>query len=224
MPRTPVSTPRTDDPRYQRVRLALNDAIRELAATRPADRIAVADVAVRAGVSRTTFYAHAPTPVRLLAAALLTDLTPVLERVMREVTDPRTALPDVWRTAYLGLLEHVAANDAVYRTALDGGSALFPILIDGLEPSARRMVDAAAERMDEDVTGLWRDMAVLQLTHGSIVTVTTWLRTQPPADPAQVVETYLTLAPPWQLARPDASGRLVLRRSQRRKPPGREVS
>ena len=57
-----------DDPRYLRARDRLIEVLRELAAQRPAELLTVSEIAARAGVSRTTFYAHAQTPADLLAA------------------------------------------------------------------------------------------------------------------------------------------------------------
>ena len=47
---------------------------------------------------------------------------------------------------------------------------------------------------------------------GSIAMIKAWLDTDLADPPEVVIDTYLTLAPPWQLARPDETGHIAMRR------------
>jgi len=207
-----------DDPRYVRVRAALRCAVLELAAQRPAEEISVAELTSAAGVSRTVFYSHASSPVRLLADALVVELAPVLDGVETAMATGRTQFGTVWRDGYLALLEHVEAHRAVYVTAVEARSGVVTALVEYFAQLAAASVDAVAARMAEPVSPLWRTMAVQQHAHGTIAMIETWVQAAPGTSPHDVVAAYLALAPPWQLARPDADGQIVLHRGQGPRP------
>lgn len=57
-------------------------------------------------------------------------------------------------------------------------------------------------------------MAISQQVYNLVAVVVAWLRTGMEESPESVVNTYLTLAPPWQLARFEDGGTLSLKRSR----------
>ncbi|MCL2466255.1 MAG: hypothetical protein FWF02_01695 [Micrococcales bacterium] len=199
-----------------RVRVALRRAVLELAAQRPAEEISVAELTSQAGVSRTVFYSHASSPVRLLADALVAELAPVLDGVEAAMASSRADFGSVWRDGYLALLDHVQAHRAVYVTAVEARSGVVSVLVEYFAQLAAASVDAVAERMAEPVSSLWRTMAVQQHAHGTVAMIETWVHAAPGTSPHDVVATYLALAPPWQLARPDADGLITLHRGHGR--------
>ncbi|MBK7822751.1 MAG: TetR/AcrR family transcriptional regulator C-terminal domain-containing protein [Tessaracoccus sp.] len=208
-----------EDPRYLRVRASLVSALFELAAEVPADEISVSQLASAAGVSRTTFYSHSSSPAQLLADTLVERLAPRLDALADEMTVPGVEYVELWREAYTALLEHVQEHRAVYETLLATSSFTLSSLVQYLESVATRSVDAVVAQFAEPhVTALWRTMAIQQQVRGSIAMIKAWLDTGLADPPDVVIDTYLTLAPPWQLARPDETGHITLRRIRSAQP------
>ncbi|MGC4152354.1 MAG: TetR/AcrR family transcriptional regulator [Propionicimonas sp.] len=206
-----------EDPRYLRVRASLTRAILELAADMPPEEIPVSQLTAAAGVSRTTFYSHASSPAELLAGTLEAELRPDLDILAERMGESGADYLALWREIYLVLLGHVEQHRGIYETLLATHSFAMYSLLGYLEEVAGRYVDAVSEHFtDGGVTALWRTMAIQQQVHNTIAMITAWLQTQLADPPEAVLETYLTLAPPWQLARPDASGHISLRRGVRR--------
>lgn len=205
----------TDDPRYLRVRAKLVAALLDLARTRPAEEITVSELTAAAGVSRTAFYSHAGSPAQLLADVLVGELRPRLATLAESMSHPGARYVDLWRAIYMTLLEHVQAHRRIYELITSGNSAVFSALISCFEEAARRYVDAIRDRLDgPPVTELWAAMAVQQQVHNMIAVIGAWIATGMLEPAEAVVDTYMTLAPPWQLARPDEYGRVSLRRTR----------
>lgn len=214
-----------NDPRYVRVRASLVAALLELAAEVPPEEIPVSQLAAVAGVSRTTFYSHAASPTQLLAETLVAELRPDLEVLAERMSESGADYLALWRKIYLVLLGHVERHRVIYETLLATNSLAMYSLLGYLEEVAGRYVDAVSEHFaDGTVSRLWRTMAVQQQVHNILAMITAWLQTELEDPPEVVLQTYLTLAPPWQLARPDASGRITLRRGVRRTPGGPQFS
>ena len=108
------------DPRVVRTRGRLQDALLALARDHPLESIAVADVAERAGVNRSSFYQHYTDKEALLADALSAqalaagaDLSELL------TTDVGPEPPAALRRWFA----HLADHDTLYRRALGGATA-----------------------------------------------------------------------------------------------------
>jgi AcrR family transcriptional regulator len=202
-----------DDPRYQRVRAKLTAAVLELAAERPADTITVSELTKAAGVSRAVFYSHAGSPADLLADVLFAELRPRLDGFAAELGEATADHAGLWRRLYLALLDHVQAHRGVYfRIAADSPGVLGRLSAYFEEAAARHVAAVAAHFPGGGPAGLWRALAVQQAAAGSVALITTWASTGFAESPEAVVDTYLSLAPPWQLAKPDADGVIRLRR------------
>lgn len=210
-----VARETADDPRYQRVRLQLVEALLSLAAERPAESISVSELTSAAGVSRAAFYGHATSPASLLAEILIEELRPGFEAVAVRMQQPGADYIELWRQVYLNLLEHVAEHQGVYQVLTSRESAVSSALTSFFERTASVYVNAIEVQLvgfrDAE---LWRAMAITQQAHNMISVARAWIQTGMAASPNTVVDTYLTLAPPWQLARADADGRISLRRSR----------
>lgn len=215
---TPDTSPapsRTEDRRYQRVRAKLVSAVSELAAQKPAESITVSELASAAGVSRTTFYSHAESPASLLAQHLVDQISPVLDPLAQifERSGPEYVL--AWRDAMRELLRHVQERHDVYNHVFrpDGQSVVLSILSAYFEDVFSRYVQEFRTRVDgEPPSDLWVAMATSQQVHNTIALISSWLRTGMEETVDQAIGTYVTLVPPWQLARFTDSGRTTLGR------------
>lgn len=206
-----------EDPRYLRVRGNLVSALLDLAAESPVDELSVSELAAAAGVSRTTFYSHSSSPSQLLADTLISQLQPELDGWASQMSRTGADYTGMWREVYVALLEHVQRHRRIYEGLFSANSSALTSLLDYLETVASRYVDAVGTHfVDQEITPLWRAMAIQQLVHNTVAMIRAWLQTGLEDPPEAVVDTYLTLAPPWQLARPDESGRIRMHRGARR--------
>ncbi|MFG6194357.1 TetR/AcrR family transcriptional regulator [Nonomuraea sp. JJY05] len=103
------------DPRVRRTQAALQRTLIDLVQDRDLSRISVADVAERAGVSRSTFYDHYRDVHELAEAACTTMIDDLIEAIpdpgARKVPD---AAPDTLLTFFTHLDEHAG----LYRSVL----------------------------------------------------------------------------------------------------------
>lgn len=118
------------DPRYARSQRALRDAALTLAAAAPLQSISVSEVCRAAGITRDTFYRHAPSPVELVAVTLGDGLAEAIGR-----HDPLSGL-EAFRAAERSLLQHVADHVDVYRNAME------PQLLAPLRANLERTIHA----------------------------------------------------------------------------------
>ena len=104
------------DVRWHRSRSALNEAILELAATKPVKALTAQEVAEWAGVNRSTFYKHAKNPAELLQSALSQDLIKIREELLQNILEgePRVAI----RQGTADLLRHVTVYRSIYGPAM----------------------------------------------------------------------------------------------------------
>lgn len=168
------------DPRIARTRTLLQDALLSLARERDLDEIAVADIADRATINRSTFYQHYADKDTLLADALdeqarraeadLTDLA------MLELSDDP---PEV----LVRYAEHLAENAALYRRAL--GEHGSPVATARLR---RRITTIAITGIclhtdDDDSIGLPVEIAAASITGSLIGVLTAWLDMDPMPSP-----------------------------------------
>ncbi|MFF0390746.1 TetR/AcrR family transcriptional regulator [Kitasatospora sp. NPDC004615] len=181
-----------DDPRVQRTRARLREAILELVAEQDLDAITISAVANRAGINRATVYQHYPDVHALVVDAMDGPIAEVARAVR---VCPADAPPDRAPEALAGLFEHIAARAAVYRCALgDQGSA-------GFAGRMREQVTAAlAERFHEgkrpagfdDVPA---DVHAAYLAGALLGVVTHWITGERPAPASELAAAF------WRLFR-----------------------
>lgn len=206
-----------DDPRFQRVREHLVRAVMELAAAKPAEQITVSELTARAEVARTTFYKHAESPAQLLADHLIGQIGPRFEPLATLLDDAGEDYLLRWREIMIELLEYVQENEAIYSRifTVDGQSVVLAMLSAYFEKVFEEYVESFVQHVDDDAPSrLWVAMAISQQVHNLIAIIGSWLRTEMEETPELVVSTYVSLAPPWQLAKFSPSGRTSLRRNR----------
>jgi AcrR family transcriptional regulator len=107
------------DPRTIRTAEAFREAIVELAAERPISQVTVADLAVRAGVTRATFYNHFTSPLALLTQVLIADLEQAHRLEEERRTEGGYSAAEMLRLSIVDVADHIERFEAVYRLAVD---------------------------------------------------------------------------------------------------------
>ncbi|GAB2856011.1 hypothetical protein GCM10022221_64530 [Actinocorallia aurea] len=177
-----------------------------LAAQRPVEDIAVADLVRAARVNRTTFYKHAATPAEVLAQALYADLDEVRAGWVRGTVAEPGAPVDVWRRSSEALADHLERHDGVYTVGLMGrrSPVLYRILVDHFLGSARvllhedpRLPPAGGDPAE------WRTEAYSRfIAHGAAGVVEAWLSLDAPRDENLLVSALVELLARWLITPP----------------------
>jgi AcrR family transcriptional regulator len=213
------------DVRQLRTRDALARAIRELASERTLAEITVTDVAIRAGISRPTFYAHAASPGALLGAVLGAELQSLREQfdlASEQSADDESIPLERFQAA---LVEHVYRNAAIYRHNLRHRlpPELRDVLIDHIEwglvdhltrhpdiaprdPEADAELQAQAEThgLVDVAESRYREAALYSAmaASGTVAALETWLRVPDPLNPERAVSAIRRGTAQWWLATP----------------------
>jgi AcrR family transcriptional regulator len=190
------------DPRQQRTTDALRRTILAVAAERPIDQVQVAEIARRAGITRSTFYNQGATPSVLLARYFAEEL----DAVQREFQSRRTArdanLAEVWADSERDLVEHLLRHSAIYERDLadSAGGHLGPtlrnLLVGHIERSLREHLDSFP-RLAETAGVLERDMYAAFVAHGTVGAFEIWLRSPAPRDAEAATRAILHSLPGW---------------------------
>ncbi|MGV9182881.1 TetR/AcrR family transcriptional regulator [Arcanobacterium canis] len=209
------TTPAKDhaDPRYLRSRELLRAAAFELALAKRPDDISIAELTKRAGVSRGTFYAHASTPPEFIAHMLLNEITPILDPIGSVITDHGSNYLRYVRNAYGDLLRSVAQRSDIYRNIFltSPESTSVGYFAHYIRQIATQYVDSFAHYNAEPLTPLWRFMAIEQQVSNFLVLIRSQLSTGEDIFNESTVNTFMSLVPPWQLARFNPDGRFDMR-------------
>lgn len=190
------------DPRQQRSRALLHDAVLRLAAERPVAELSMTAVAAAAGVHRSTVYEHAGSVDELLQAALgaeLDDLRaglPVAGAPPEEVARAVTAVTR-------GVLEHVARHAPIYRAGLADGErdhGLRGMLGRHFRESGRILREVSGVDVALDVPGLEHgyvaDAAARFIADGTVGVIAAWLE-RPELGVDDLLRLYGRLLPSW---------------------------
>ncbi|QEO14424.1 TetR/AcrR family transcriptional regulator [Agromyces intestinalis] len=161
------------DPRIARTRRSLQGALLELAREHPLDEIAIADIAERAGVNRSSFYQHYPDKDTLLADAL--DAAVEEAGASLPELDGRLDAPP---EALVSYLRHYDENADLYRRVLGAqGSgvarARLRARIEQMALEGIRMSGADAYQ------GLPLDVAAAGVTGSVLGVLEAWLERDP---------------------------------------------
>ncbi|MCM6762467.1 TetR/AcrR family transcriptional regulator [Rathayibacter sp. ZW T2_19] len=185
------------DARQRRSQESLHRAIIELAAERTVSSLTVSDITDRAGVNRSTFYAHAASAAELLSAALLTDLDLIRADYLTQLGESDRAGASN-REATVRILQHLERHRAVYLGAFDdvGGDSGLRVM---LAAQFRRSVSDAIESGAVTVPrkNLLPGGAAAYISAGSAALMEEWLRLPAPRDPDLYLDAFAQVLPPW---------------------------
>lgn len=122
-----------------------------------------------------------------------------------------------WREIYVGMLVALKDNYDVVNRIFAGHrqSVVIGYVSERLTQTFEAYVEEFQARLEgEQISELWKEMAIAQQVYNLVAVIVAWLRTDMEESPEVVVNTYLTLAPPWQLARFEDGGTLSLKRTR----------
>lgn len=181
-----------------RSRAKLAGAVLRLAAERDVPTLTVAEISAEAGVNRSTFYQHAPSPAALLCTVLSTELDALRDRHLAAAEgDIRAALAEVM----LAVMEHIQDHWGIYRRGLAGfGEApgLQAMLGSHFEASVRMVFDSRRVRIPRrDGRPVPAAMAARFIAYGVVGAIEAWVLADDPEPAAEVAADLRALLPRW---------------------------
>lgn len=186
-----MSQHHSTDPRIQRTRASLQEALLALCKKRDIDDVSISEIAEVAGVNRTTFYQHYADVNTLLADALDSVADAAHAQLELELPTLEHTGPGVIIANYL---QHVYDNASVYRNVL--GTNGSPVLVQRLTDRVRLIAEAGMRAKEFDESELPIPIAAASVAGSFVGIVRAWLQMKPLPSAATVTEwTLATLAP-----------------------------
>jgi AcrR family transcriptional regulator len=184
-----------EDVRHERTRKRLAGAVLSLASRRDISSASVSELSRRAGIYRTTFYAHADTVVELLTKVLSSELDEVRRKYMIELERTGQFLLDHARRSLSDVVDHVVKHEAVY-----GRVSLTPVLRALLGEHFQGALSLAMRKgFVGRPSSRPEDTAVCSafITHGIAGGIEAWLHLPAPRDREALHSAIESMYPPW---------------------------
>lgn len=190
--------PVQEDARVERTRARLADAVLALAAERDITTASVSELTRRAGVNRSTFYAHAQTPVELLTRILSSELDEVRRCSMDQLEQDGLLLRDQMRAALREIVAHVVKHEAVYGgiSRISSTYALRVVLAEHVEQSVLIALHegfVVPPVPGEKAAALYAAF----IAHGVAGAVEAWLQQPAPRDEDMLLAAAEAMYPTW---------------------------
>lgn len=189
------------DPRWQRSRKALTEAILELASEQPVHKLTVRAITQRAGVDRTTFYHHAETPEALLRHVLRGELDEILDEFQTEIYNPEVDWAESQEAGLRLLLSHVVDRQEIYRASLRNGNdnLVQRVLGAHFTEAVRVLLDEGAYPLPEiePLDNASKDFAARGVSGGLVGAITSWLLLPAPLDIETFLKNFQLFFPSW---------------------------
>ncbi|EPB9494521.1 TPA: TetR/AcrR family transcriptional regulator [Pseudomonas aeruginosa] len=184
------------DARFIRTKLALRQAILELAAEFDVSTLSVSAVTRYAQINRATFYAHAESPGSLLIDVLSEELDAMRKRNVARVKEHGRLSGNSARQAMEEIINHVVLREAIYSNHAKSLLSVRAVLVKHVELSVREVLEQGYSTAP--VSG---EMAVLILSgfiaNGVIGAVEAWLMLPAPRDRVFLVSVIEHAYPIW---------------------------
>lgn len=185
------------DPRVQRTRKLLKDALIELSAKRGFDAVTVGDIVGRAKINRATFYRHYEDKYALVEEIfqeaidrLRSDLKPPTERALSvALQDPPERL--------VKLFEHFADHKHLYGVLLGGNGSSWFIgkmrdqVTEFLEQREQLLNQAQAKKLGNEEIGIPRMVGLTLASNLLLSTITWWLENGKEYSPKQMASWFV---------------------------------
>lgn len=188
----------SSDPREERTVRQLTAAVLAMAAERDITHASVAELTRLAGINRSTFYAHAASPVALLTRVLNAELDVVRRRTTTDMESDGLLTRDVARQTLDQIIDHVEARIDIYG-GLDRPSsryALRVVLAEHVEQSVLLMLrDGFA--VPPIAGAAFKAMFAAYVAHGVVGAVEAWLRLPAPRTHATLIDAVEQMYPAW---------------------------
>ena len=200
------------DSRQRKTRAKLAAAVLALASERSASSLTASELAIAAGINRSTFYQHASSPVGLLEDVLRDELDAIRDEYLggpeasgTPEGGDATDTPDAIEQVTLAVLRHVNEHAAIYGRGLGAGSgsaSLAPMLSAQFATTLAMLLDRHALSVptvaDARVPAHFvPDAAARFIADGTVGTLDVWLRTPEPRDPEAFMAAYRLFLPAW---------------------------
>ena len=180
--------------------MKLEEAVLQLASERDITTASVSELTRRAGVVRTTFYAHADTPVNLLTSVLSRELDDARDLLLFELAKgvEKGQFRDLTRRSLTKVVDHVLRYEAVYGGASSASSAyaLRTVLGGHIADSVFRALEAgyfdAPSRKPEELT-----LYAAYMATGAAGAIEVWLRLSKPRSREMLLTAIDDVLPSW---------------------------
>lgn len=190
--------PRPHDPREERTTRRLTQTVLAMAAERDITHASVAELTRQAGINRSTFYAHAVSPVAFLTRVLHAELDVVRRRTQDDMQDKGLLTRDVARQTLDQIVDHVERRIDIYG-GIDRPSsryALRVVLAEHVEQSVLHMLRSGFAQ--PPVPGpAFEAMFASYVAHGVVGAVEAWLRLPAPRRHATLIDAVEQMYPAW---------------------------
>jgi AcrR family transcriptional regulator len=191
----------SQDPRRQRTRQALTDAVLELAAASPVHRISVNELTKKAGVDRTTFYNHAATPEALLQVILTAEIEAAYQGFRRDLEQSSLSAFALQEQGFRKVLQHIVDRQSIYRLSLHNGDGNLVQAVIGSQfaEAAREMLDENLYLFDPPVElSEFDKMFAARSVAGAMVGgITAWLIYDGELDIDRFIDSFHLFFPDW---------------------------
>jgi len=184
------------DARVRRTRLSLKKAILLLAAQRDVAGLSVSELSRSVHINRATFYAHAESPVTLLAQVLSDELNALHERNIALMKRDGFLTQANARRTMEEIVDHVLAHEAIYANHATSSLSLRIVLVDHVEQSVLRLFQegyCVPPLPGPDACRLFSGF----IAHGAIGAVEAWLKLPPPRDRQLLIAVVEAVYPHW---------------------------
>ena len=185
------------DPRIERTRERLTEAVIELAAERDITTASVSELTRRAGVNRATFYNHASSPVDLLTRVLSVDLDQLRYETMEVLALDPSNLFRQEHCNLQGMIDHVLRYESIY--CVGHASSVFALRVVLAEHVEKTMQDILRLKPTSLPDNVAKSLALYSafIAHGIAGVFGAWLQLPSPREPEQVITTIEELYPTW---------------------------
>lgn len=175
---------RSTDPRAQRTREMLREALMESVVEKPFRDLTIRDITDHAGVNRATFYLHYEDKYDLLddcAHVLFQELRSEIEANPK--FDPATIVSDVdeeYGHRMIHVLRHLQAHYEFYRAMFceDGDMIFYNLFLDVAATWIKAQLKDILEFHNKEVEDEWIDMMVRFQSAGNFDVLSWWLENE----------------------------------------------
>ena len=194
----PANLATGEDVRVDRTRSRLAAAVLELASEKTMVATTVLELTKRAGINRSTFYAHADSPMQLLTDVLCAELNALHLSAMNNIQTDGVLHRDITRHALNQIIDHVIHHEAIYAGPAHSSSrfALRVVLADHVERSVLAIFHqgfTSTPLGSEEAKTLYAGF----LAHGIAGAVEAWLHLPAPRDRQLLLAAVEAMYPAW---------------------------